>query len=59
MRVAALGLPFNPGDHLLISDCEHPGVVAACAELARREGLQIDTLPVQNLRGDRAPAMPA
>ena len=46
------GLPFSPGDHLLISDCEHPGVVAACAELARREGLQIDTLPVQNLRGD-------
>ena len=46
------GLPFSHGDHLLISDCEHPGVVAACAELARREGLQIDTLPVQNLRGD-------
>ena len=45
------GLPFSQGDHLLISDCEHPGVVAACVELARREGLQIDTLPVQQLRG--------
>ena len=46
------GLPFRQGDHLLISDCEHPGVVAACVELARREGLQIDTLPVQQLRGE-------
>ena len=47
------GLPFAAGDRLLISDCEHPGVVAACVELARREGLEIDTLPVQQLRGDQ------
>ena len=44
------GLPFSSGDHLLISDCEHPGVVAACVELARREQLVIDTLPVKHLR---------
>ena len=47
------GLPFEAGDRLLISDCEHPGVVAACVELARRENLEIDTLPVQQLRGDQ------
>jgi len=47
------GLPFDSGDRLLISDCEHPGVVAACVELARREGLAIDTLPVKQLRGDQ------
>ena len=47
------GLPFVAGDSLLISDCEHPGVVAACVELARREDLVIDTLPVQQLRGDQ------
>ena len=47
------GLPFTSGDRLLISDCEHPGVVAACVELARREDLVIDTLPVQQLRGDQ------
>ena len=48
------GLPFQEGDHLLISDCEHPGVVAACVELARREHLVIDTLPVKHCRGDQA-----
>ena len=45
------GLPLQAGDHILISDCEHPGVVAACHELARREQLEIDTLPVQQIRG--------
>ena len=48
-----LGLPFHAGDRLLISDCEHPGVVAACAELSRRQDLAIDILPVKQLRSSR------
>ena len=47
------GLPFDSDDRLLISDCEHPGVVAACVELARRQGLSIDSLQVKHLRGDQ------
>jgi L-cysteine/cystine lyase len=43
------GLPWQAGDELLISDAEHPGVVAACQELARREGLSIASLPVLEL----------
>ncbi len=43
------GLPWKNGDVLLISDAEHPGVVAACQELARREGLSITSLPVLEL----------
>jgi L-cysteine/cystine lyase len=43
------GLPWSPGDELLLSDCEHPGVVAACQELARREKLEIRWLPVLEL----------
>ncbi len=45
------GLPWQAGDRLLLSDCEHPGVVAACRELAQREGLAIDRLAVADLRG--------
>ena len=41
-----LGLPFSDGDHVLISDCEHPGIVAACKELARKKNLTIGILPV-------------
>ena len=44
------GLPFKSSDRILISDCEHPGVVAACRELARRKHLKIDILHVQQLR---------
>ena len=43
------GLPWEQGDELLISDCEHPGVVAACQELARRHNLTLATLPVLEL----------
>lgn len=46
------GLPWQAGDELLISDCEHPGVVAACRELARRHGLHLASLPVADLRGE-------
>jgi len=45
-----LGLPFSDSDHVLISDCEHPGIVAACKELARKQNLRIGILPVSKLR---------
>ena len=45
------GLPWRPGDQLLIGDGEHPGVVATCHELARREQLQVKTLPLQDCCG--------
>ncbi|MFM7635174.1 MAG: aminotransferase class V-fold PLP-dependent enzyme [Cyanobacteriota bacterium] len=48
------GLPWQQGQELLLSDCEHPGVVAACRELARREGLGLAVLPVKDLRGATA-----
>ena len=44
-----LGLPFSDDDNLLISDCEHPGIVAACKELARKKNLSIAILPVSKL----------
>ena len=46
------GLPFASGDRLLLSDAEHPGVVAACGELARRQHLEIDRFSVKNARQD-------
>ena len=44
-----LGLPFFEGDNLLLSDCEHPGIVAACKELARKKNLTIAILPVSKI----------
>jgi L-cysteine/cystine lyase len=50
------GLPWRPGDELLIGDGEHDGVVAACGELARRFSLPIQPLKVQGLRQGAAGA---
>ena len=44
------GLPWQEGDRLLIGDAEHPGVVAACRELAQRQRLGMDFLAVADLR---------
>ena len=46
------GLPWQPDDELLIGDCEHPGVVSACQELARRQGCSTTVLAVQALCRD-------
>lgn len=46
------GLPFEAGERLLLSDAEHPGVVAAAMELARRHDLHVDRFPVQRARSD-------
>ncbi|MFZ4639656.1 MAG: aminotransferase class V-fold PLP-dependent enzyme [Nodosilinea sp.] len=35
-NIVLWGLAWKPGDHILLSDCEHPGVVAAVQEICRR-----------------------
>jgi len=40
------GWPWQTGDHLLLSDGEHPGVVATVAQLAQRFGLHWSTCPL-------------
>ncbi|MEL6160716.1 MAG: aminotransferase class V-fold PLP-dependent enzyme [Cyanobacteria bacterium J06627_32] len=43
------GLPWQPGDHILMGDCEHPGVVAAVRELSRRYGVTVSTCALSSL----------
>lgn len=45
-NIVLWGLPWQPGDHILIGDGEHPGVVAAVQQTAGRLGLQINTCPL-------------
>jgi len=53
------GLPWRAGDELLISDGEHPGVVAACQELAQRQNLGLTSLPVVEARSGSEAAQAA
>lgn len=43
-NIALWGLPWQAGDHLVISDCEHPGIVAVVQELQRRFDLRVSTV---------------
>jgi len=43
------GLPWKAGDHILMGDCEHPGIIAAVRELCRRYGVTVSTCPLLDL----------
>ncbi|MGL5064885.1 MAG: aminotransferase class V-fold PLP-dependent enzyme [Microcoleus sp.] len=45
-NIALWGIDWQAGDRLLISDCEHPGIVASVMELQRRFKLEIAVCPL-------------
>jgi L-cysteine/cystine lyase len=45
-NIAMWGIDWRQGDRLLLSDCEHPGIVAIAQEIGRRFGVEIDTCPL-------------
>lgn len=45
-NIGIWGIDWHEGDHLLLSDCEHPGIVAAAEEVGRRFGVEISTCPL-------------
>ncbi len=44
------GIDFSEGDEILISDCEHPGIVAASREICKRLKLKLNIFPIQKIR---------
>ena len=46
-NIAMWGIDWRAGDHMLLSDCEHPGVIAASQEIARRFAVEVTTCPLQ------------
>ena len=50
MVVPLWGIDFLEGDEILISDCEHPGIVAASRELCQRLKLKLTIFPIQKIR---------
>ncbi|MBE9006908.1 aminotransferase class V-fold PLP-dependent enzyme [Fortiea sp. LEGE XX443] len=40
------GIDWHSGDHLLLSDCEHQGVIAAAKEIGRRFHVEVTTCPL-------------
>ncbi|MEH1818359.1 MAG: aminotransferase class V-fold PLP-dependent enzyme [Nostoc sp.] len=46
-NIAMWGIEWRAGDHLLLSDCEHPGVIATSQEIARRFAVEVTTCPLK------------
>jgi L-cysteine/cystine lyase len=45
-NIALWGLDWRAGDRVLITDCEHQGVIALVQELQHRFGIEIDVCPL-------------
>ncbi|EAW36291.1 aminotransferase class V-fold PLP-dependent enzyme [Lyngbya sp. PCC 8106] len=46
-NIALWGIDWQPGDHLLLSDCEHPGIIAIIQELQRRFQVEVSVCPLR------------
>ncbi|WP_414576389.1 aminotransferase class V-fold PLP-dependent enzyme [Anabaena sp. CCY 9402-a] len=46
-NIAMWGISWQAGDHILLSDCEHPGVIATTQELSRRFGVEVSICPLK------------
>ncbi len=40
-NIALWGIDWKPGDHVLLSDCEHPGIIAGVQEIQRRFNIEV------------------
>ena len=40
-NIALWGVDWRPGDHILMTDCEHPGIIATVEEISRRFGVEV------------------
>ncbi|MEA5550191.1 aminotransferase class V-fold PLP-dependent enzyme [Anabaena cylindrica UHCC 0172] len=45
-NIGMWGIDWQAGDHLLLSDCEHPGVIATAKEISRRFAIEVSTCPL-------------
>ena len=45
-NIALWGVRWQPGDIILMSDCEHPGVIATVNEIVRRFQVEVQICPI-------------
>ncbi|MFM7789401.1 MAG: aminotransferase class V-fold PLP-dependent enzyme, partial [Microcystis panniformis] len=54
-NIALWGVDWQAGEHILLTDCEHPGIIATVREIARRYHLEISTCPIRETLNDGNP----
>jgi L-cysteine/cystine lyase len=53
-NIALWAIDWQQGDRLLLSDCEHPGIIASAVQIQKRFGVEIDYFPLTNTRNSSA-----
>lgn len=53
-NIALWAVDWQRGDRLLLSDCEHPGIIAIAVQIQKRFGIEIDYFPLSNTRNASA-----
>jgi L-cysteine/cystine lyase len=46
-NIAIWGINWQVGDHILLTDCEHPGIIATTREIGRRFSVEVTTCPIK------------
>lgn len=54
-NIALWGLDWHQGDRILMTDCEHPGIIAIVGEISRRFGVAVDICSVMDTLNDGDP----
>ena len=54
-NIALWGMQWQPGDHILLSDCEYPAVVATVQELQHRFGIEYSFCPLMDTLNEGDP----
>jgi L-cysteine/cystine lyase len=47
-NIAMWGIEWQTGDHILLSDCEHQGIIAIAQEIGRRFSVEVTTCPLMD-----------
>lgn len=54
-NIALWGLNWQNQDRILLTDCEHPGIIATVEELGNRFGVKYDTCPIMDTLNEGDP----
>ncbi|MCC0178205.1 aminotransferase class V-fold PLP-dependent enzyme [Waterburya agarophytonicola K14] len=54
-NIALWGVDWQNGDRILMSDCEHPGIIATVEEITRRFGVEVTICPIMDSLNDSDP----
>lgn len=47
-NIALWGMDWRQGDHILMTDCEHPGIIATVEEIGRRFGVKVSICSIMD-----------